>query len=1186
MNFTLRQPQIFPDGTTVGAYLDSAFPGGAPEPLGSAVSSGTVADDAVTLTGLTSGQRYRAAGTVGGIWHYVQFIPGADSNEPDVTGAITAETDRASAAEAALDARLDDVEEIVPSPIRSEMQVVGWNRDYEKVLIANAEIQAHGFTWATNASICEWRDKLWVIFDGNTHGGTTEAATGQKIHLSTSDDEGASWDYIGEVFNDAALTSTPVTNSNANWFQPNFFKPDGDDGPLCVLWSQSGVLMLSQLASDGALWTTQRFTWSGMAPTLATDVNGSGGTLAALDAITDYYPFAPSNPLVLETGKILAPLTFSSVATEDAAASGELSAFLRATKFNAVMWSDDGGASWEVGDRIPIGAAMTDASNWEPFLWQAKDGTLCCGTRNMRSVMPDASAQCVAFSEDLGRSFTLYRPTELLVSAQRTHVVHDDERYLMPLNHHTADAAAYASNNGLLSRINGAIGFSRTGLDDFVLGLPYTDLLHRVDYPQMLVRTDDDGKRYAYVTYAETGLLNSSGGQTIDGQTRRSLALAKIEIPTAAATAYAFKTQRSEMAPAHGPVVVDAPLDYLEFEPFATRTTGAAFNPGSSFTLFWGGRLISGLMLTELRGGSPLAGCVLRSDGLSLATGVTLSHGISVPANCDLFIGVTLDISTGTVVFYVSVNGGAYQTATRFLRAVSFAGQPSDAETVTVDGTVLTFKSMSPGANEVLIGASATATATNLAAAIAALTGKTAWALGTDVFIARSDGATFVVSELATNVSVPASIPNFFTASTLPVFGKSPLTTAITQGSYRLYGARGYASALTAANLKAIFNEYAAALGYATMASPTTPGAATYSLTPASSTSDFPDIADKPYGKVTTLNAGTAVINGEGSIALESPYPSSRRTVAYRLGALASGADKYVIATIGTGAFARRVYIDGAAPNTLKLESDINFRTIATIADPTRTNQVVITTEPGAVTVGTVKLEMPGPGIPRVYLGNAFPQGLLAYAKTTTFDLSQMVVAEYRNAQELADETLSAIVSTITGLPAISVRRKLEAFLRFVITDEGRMRWSFDGLGVPTINLRAAGAHQMLLDAEWKVTRPLATDVAFTALVDGDTNSRSATDAAGKRYLGPGNGAADIVEERVAAGRHQNSAHYRALLGLGTMEINATGLSSAQIDALWASPPPNGTVVSDPTNNWLLKRDSGGWRKSTVWAAV
>lgn len=50
-------------------------------------------------------------------------------------------------------------------------------------------------------------------------------------------------------------------------------------------------------------------------------------------------------------------------------------------------------------------------------------------------------------------------------------------------------------------------------------------------------------------------------------------------------------------------------------------------------------------------------------------------------------------------------------------------------------------------------------------------------------------------------------------------------------------------------------------------------------------------------------------------------------------------------------------------------------------------------------------------------------------------------------------------------------------------------------------------------------------------------------------------------------------------------EVNTTGKSNAEIDELVTEgrePPPNGKLISDPTNKLLLIRQIGVWRKVSV----
>lgn len=86
--FHLNQSQVFPAGTTVGAYLRTAWPrpSSSVGPSGSAVATAVVADDTVgdaTFSGLAYATRYYAAAQVSGSWRWVAFQTAA-VNDPDV----------------------------------------------------------------------------------------------------------------------------------------------------------------------------------------------------------------------------------------------------------------------------------------------------------------------------------------------------------------------------------------------------------------------------------------------------------------------------------------------------------------------------------------------------------------------------------------------------------------------------------------------------------------------------------------------------------------------------------------------------------------------------------------------------------------------------------------------------------------------------------------------------------------------------------------------------------------------------------------------------------------------------------------------------------------------------------------------------------------------------------------------
>lgn len=82
-SYTLNT-NVFPDGTSVGAYPDTNWPtppphGGAP--VGSATSTKTVSSGTLEFTGLAAGTLYSAVAEVGGRYRYISFTTPTEEEE-------------------------------------------------------------------------------------------------------------------------------------------------------------------------------------------------------------------------------------------------------------------------------------------------------------------------------------------------------------------------------------------------------------------------------------------------------------------------------------------------------------------------------------------------------------------------------------------------------------------------------------------------------------------------------------------------------------------------------------------------------------------------------------------------------------------------------------------------------------------------------------------------------------------------------------------------------------------------------------------------------------------------------------------------------------------------------------------------------------------------------------------------
>lgn len=1061
-------------------------------------------------------------------------------------------------------------EQLAPDAYRRRpaLRVEGFSAEPTIETLVDAYDGNYDLSWTANPSIARWRGELHVLFDGNRSGGTVENAAGQRCQWLRKADAG-SWVDGGEVFSASATAANPLAGDGH--IQPCVFAPQGDVGPLLCVWQTHSAAFVSTLTSPTGKWTTRRFEWDGWTPVVSATITGAAGggrsLTASLDGISDLQLFFPCSPTVLQDGTIAAPVTLYSSATVDPASRPSDATFWRLWKCNAVMFSPDAGATWTISEPIPFGPDSRPSASWEPFLVEDAAGRLRVFSRNAQTLLTSEVAQLVTASENR-RAWAPARATGLETPPQRGHAVRTGpSRWVFA----QADNSGLQSATGVQGRFNGAIFSSRTGEDDFVPAVAFTEPWEHVVYPALLVEGGT-----ARVVWTQ------------DVSDRRSLLLSTVSVPTREDRAYVFRRRAGERA-LSGPQRLTSPAR-LGFRTSHRATAATALNHAGDFTLaaLLTPRSIGIEIILDTRSPSEAAGIVLQPTGVSVRS-IALAHGLALSRNVPTFLAAAVSLSARRIRHLVSVNGAAMQTRDTFIRVLRLTAVPADGETIQVNGVTFTFRTSPAGTTDVARGATIAATATNLAGAIVAQ-GLRATTIGDGTYVgaARVDGVDIAATGSA-NVSVPSALPSLLTASTIPRVGAAPL--GITSGlpglNADVFAVQAFDAALTDAEVIGAYNAVAASAGLGTLSGGSAPPATTCALTPGSTTSTFPDVDDAPNYAVVTASA--ASLYGEACAPVELPWAATTLSLRFRLAAAPTGGQKVVLASVDTKLQPIRLYVQGSAPTTLRL----NGTTVGMLpSDPTRWADLEITVTPDVVIVGDVAVRRAALGDPRVYLGQAWPENLLPRTFLTEFDLSNMAVAEFRGRAKAISDPASVTVRPATSTSdGLVVWREGLAYPSLIIDGGGKIKMG-TGTAAPIECFRGTSVAQVFASAEIRVDRASITS-ALSTTVTGDTSPRFVVTTDGGISVGSGVAARDTNLFRDAAGnRWKTDDQLWAAAGLASAVVgDVAGLTSAQIDALAAFggvTPVNGTMVValNGADTVLLERRNNQWWRSPAFTAI
>jgi hypothetical protein len=849
-----------------------------------------------------------------------------------------------------------------------------YSPDITTTTVVNSYNNAAGLTYVANTAMAYWGGRFWAVMDGMTNGFYEGGGT-QRIWMVTSVD-GVTWSAPFQPFRNATYCTNPFAGSGTDW-QPGLVAVGGE---LWCVWSNTDAY-ISKLTSPTGKWTNYRFEFGDdNQPFISSTITGSAAegrsVEATIDGITDFYPFPAGDPVVLSGGRVACPVTLQSRATQTTQVSGSsVTNFVKTVKRNAILFTTNG-TDWS----MTLVPSLGDYTAWEPFIVESPAGHLSVFSRNLDPYGPARDNLLVSTSFDGGATFSPSASTELdILNARGSAKRVSPTRWFMTHGDY--------SNPDSNLRWNATLYPSRRGSDDFVPGIQVAEFAEYAKYPQ-LITVDTD----LYVN-----LTTGRASNSVIGYGRQSMKMVRVSPLPDDDYAYIHPNSRSiYRAYAAGersdPELVAGSPDYYRFNGFTDAVTST-----STITTAGGLTFMAWIRhdhdppydatLIDNRTGTVQAGGIFRVNGGNLGS-LQMFHFHDMPIDVPMFVALSIDNTAMTATYYTCYGQTDFVTTVSYFKSILFTGQPSNNDTITVDGTVFTFKTTASATNDVQIGAAASDTANNLRLKINTLMGTNnnaaTYVLATRLLISRTNGASFTVTSGAANITVESSID---LSGGVAHFGAKRPGSGLRNYHGHIYDARIYGAALTAANMRYLFNERRTEFGYSEISGTSTaPSSPLLSLDPANPDNvEFPSVGQ--VARCEIVSDSLLRIHGESSAALELPYGASEVVIRYKLGAVPSGGDKYVIATFGTVDKPIRLYIDSANPTALYA----NGYEVQSGITSTNWNTVTVIVSTRKVTIGSV-FERHCSGKPRCFLGSVYPESLLAATKTIDYDISAMSV--------------------------------------------------------------------------------------------------------------------------------------------------------------------------------------------------
>lgn len=301
-----------------------------------------------------------------------------------------------------------------------------------------------------DSSIEYYRGKFYCAWNANTI--KWEGRDGQLNYISTSTD-GLNW-------------SDPVAflsvGNDIQW-QPNLFNYQNDSQLWCVWTERSGKIWFSVLEDPAGSWFSRL---------VGGPVNIGG---------TSYNPFATQEALVLDSGRVIFPMTFSEQGKD----------FWESKKYCGHFYTDSGGMYWGYDPTTLVANPISETDIWESMLVEQYDGKVRFFARNLDKFAQQDQTFITALGDSNGLNFSAGSFSSIRTVSSRMWVTTAGSRRLM-IQHDSA------IGDFVTDRINAALFVSRSGMDDFAAGVPIIDDEPAVAYPQAVIHDDK-----LYVCYSQ-----------------------------------------------------------------------------------------------------------------------------------------------------------------------------------------------------------------------------------------------------------------------------------------------------------------------------------------------------------------------------------------------------------------------------------------------------------------------------------------------------------------------------------------------------------------------------------------------------------------------------------------------------------------------------------------------------------